>query len=266
MGGKLSFIEKELSPYVIERLEEWTRGISDIEVLSNQGWTSAVRKIAGGGEAFLFKSCFEERYRDWLRNEAEVLRSLKDCAAIPVPGYYDFFEEADASHLLMSFEPGITLREALLREQTAKGEYQLIKSFGAFLQKLHEQELPSFFPAGKNWLDEQLQRAAGYLEGGGIDGTAALLEKLEHERPAEVRQTIIHGDCTVDNVLVVNGEVVMFIDTAGMGVGDPRYDEALAVRKFLGNPEKLDAFYDGYTRCRLSDEEFQYFEGLYDFF
>ncbi|WP_409296851.1 phosphotransferase family protein [Peribacillus sp. SCS-26] len=266
MGNKVSFAEKKLSPDVIGRLEEWTGGVYGIEVLSNQGWTSAVRKISGGRGTFLLKSCYEERYRDWLRNEAEVLRSLRDCAAIPVPGYFGFFEEEDASHLLMSFEPGITLREAQLREQTAEGEYRLIKSCGAFLQKLHEQEHPPFFPAGEKWLDKQLQRAAGYLKSGGIDGTAALLEKLEFERPAVVRQTIIHGDCTVDNVLVVNGEVVMFIDTAGMGIGDPRYDEALAVRKFMGDPEKLAAFYDGYTRYRLSEEEFQYFEGLYDFF
>lgn len=82
-----------------------------------------------------------------------------------------------------------------------------------------------------------------------------------------MKQTMIHGDCTTDNVLVMNGKVKMFIDVAGMTVGDPRYDEALAVGRFMKNPELLDAFYEGYNRYKINKEEYQYFdEGLYTFF
>lgn len=50
-------------------------------------------------------------------------------------------------------------------------------------------------------------------------------------------------------------------------VGDPRYDEALAVGRYMENPELLNAFYEGYTRYKISKEEYQYFdEGLYTFF
>ena len=78
---------------------------------------------------------------------------------------------------------------------------------------------------------------------------------------------MIHGDCTTDNVFVMDGEIKLFIDVAGMTIGDPRYDVSLAIRKFVDNPELLNAFYEGYTRYRVSKDEFQYFdEGLYEFF
>ena len=76
---------------------------------------------------------------------------------------------------------------------------------------------------------------------------------------------MIHGDCNPDNELVVDGEVNCFIDVSGMTVGDPRYDESLAIGKFTG--EERDAFYEGYKRYRVSDEEFTYFyHGMYELF
>jgi aminoglycoside phosphotransferase (APT) family kinase protein len=82
-----------------------------------------------------------------------------------------------------------------------------------------------------------------------------------------VQQTIIHGDCTTDNVLVFDGKVELFIDVSGMTVGDPRYDESLAIRRFLNNEEYINAFYQGYQRYRVSKNEFCYFDqGLYEFF
>jgi hypothetical protein len=61
--------------------------------------------------------------------------------------------------------------------------------------------------------------------------------------------------------------VGVFIDVAGMTFGDPRYDEALAIRKFLDHPDYMEAFYQGYTRHRITKEEYEYFEeGLYMFF
>ncbi|CAM3722350.1 phosphotransferase [Mesobacillus thioparans] len=93
------------------------------------------------------------------------------------------------------------------------------------------------------------------------------MRQLESDQPQKVKQTTIHGDCTTDNELVVDGEVSLFIDVAGMTLGDPRYDESLAIRKFRDMPELLASFYEGYTRYRISDNEFRYFEeGLYEFF
>lgn len=99
------------------------------------------------------------------------------------------------------------------------------------------------------------------------DGSLELLEKLKSKRPKPVRQTIIHGDCTTDNVLVVNGVASIFIDVSGMEMSDPRYDVALAIRKFANNEDYKQAFYEGYNLYRISREEFEYFnDGLYEFF
>jgi len=76
---------------------------------------------------------------------------------------------------------------------------------------------------------------------------------------------MIHGDCTTDNVLVVNGKVQILIDVSGLTVGDPRYDESLAISNFIDNLDYLNAFYEGYKRYKVSREEFEYFDhGLYN--
>lgn len=105
------------------------------------------------------------------------------------------------------------------------------------------------------------------MEMGEADGNAKLLNKLKSTKPLPVNQTIIHGDCTADNVLVVDGKVQMFIDVAGMTIGDPRYDESLAIGRFIDNEGLIKSFYEGYTRYNVSKEEYTYFdEGLYEFF
>jgi aminoglycoside phosphotransferase (APT) family kinase protein len=235
-----------------------------LEKLPEQGWTSEVSRIVTKSGTYLLKSAFKEKYRDWLRAEAMVLMSLEDGSEIPVPTYKGFIEEDDRSHLIMSFEKGITLTAALREAGTLSEKERLIRSFGRFVQKLHEQD-PVFNSEG-DWLDAQLRRAQLYAEKRQSEGSLELLEQLKSSKPQNVKQTMIHGDCTTDNVLVINGEVEIFIDVAGMTVGDPRYDEALAIRKFRHHPDLLAAFYKGYTRYRVSQEEFQYFEGLYDFF
>lgn len=93
-----------------------------------------------------------------------------------------------------------------------------------------------------------------------------MLSYLQNNQPNVTVPTIIHGDCTPDNVLIKNNEVYLFIDIAGMTIGDPRYDETLAVRKFLNHPEYLQSFYKGYTKHQVTPEEFKYFDALYDFF
>lgn len=52
-----------------------------------------------------------------------------------------------------------------------------------------------------------------------------------------------------------------------MTVGDPRYDEALAIRSFLLDKNYKNAFYGGYKHYKITMDEFRYFdEGLYEFF
>lgn len=235
-----------------------------LEKLPEQGWTSEVSRIVTKSGTYLLKSAFKEKYRDWLNTEAKVLQNLSSQYSVPVPKYFGFVEERDGSHLLMSFEEGTTLTAALRKAGNLPEKERLIGSFGRLLQSFHKQN-PVLSSKG-DWLDAQLRKAQLYAEKGQTEGSLELLEQLKSCIPQDVKQTMIHGDCTTDNVLVIDGEVQMFIDVAGMTVGDPRYDEALAIRKLRHHPELLAAFYKGYTRYRVSQEEFQYFEGLYEFF
>ncbi|MEA3318654.1 MAG: aminoglycoside phosphotransferase family protein [Bacillota bacterium] len=241
--------------------------IHNMSALDEQGWTSEVRKISTEDGSFLLKSSYKEKYREWLRAEARVLQKLNNHPIIPVPDYFGLFEEKDSDHLLMSFEAGMSLTSALNNSTSLKERKSLIKSFGSFLQQFHEKEPLESLKGEGDWLEGQLTKAQSYVEKGQTGAELQLLTHLKTNKPTPVKQTMIHGDCTTDNVFVIDGEVQLFIDVAGMTVGDPRYDESLAIRNFMNNPEHLTAFYEGYTRYKVTKEEFQYFdEGLYEFF
>jgi len=250
-----------------ENLEEIVGKVNKVNILDEQGCTSEVCQIVTDGGSYLLKSSFKEKYREWLKNEARVLEKLINNNQIQVPKYYGFIENDDSSHLIMSFEKGITLTSALKNAKNITEKKSLIRNFGHFLNQFHETKTMKSLKPKNNWLDEQLIKAENYVKWGQTEGSLQLLEKLKSNKPLPVQQTIIHGDCTTDNVLVVNGEVQLFIDVSGMTVGDPRYDESLAIRNFVNNDEYKKAFYEGYKRYIVSREEFRYFdEGLYEFF
>ncbi|WP_010094690.1 aminoglycoside phosphotransferase APH(3') [Ornithinibacillus scapharcae] len=249
------------------KLETLIGQITDIHQLKNQGCTSKVRKITTCSASYLLKSSYDDRYREWLRNEAMVLQKLKGNQKIPVPQYVGFVEEQEASHLVMSFEEGITLTTALEQAGNEAERTALMTSFGKLLQRLHETDVIDSLNEREDWLDRQLATAEKYVVQGKTEGSMELLQILKSRKPLPVKQTIIHGDCTPDNVLVIGGEVRLFIDVAAMTVGDPRYDESLAIGRWIEKPEGLAAFYEGYKRYRVSKEEYTYFdEGLYEFF
>jgi aminoglycoside phosphotransferase (APT) family kinase protein len=256
-----------MNGHLLKEVEGIIGEVNSVEVMAEQGCTSEVRRVEANGKTYVIKSAFKEKYRNWLAAEAHVLKRLRDERFIPVPRYYGFIEQEDGSHLLMSFEQGITLTTALRTAESISEKERLIRSFGQFLQQLHELAPLQFFQQEENWIDSQLTRAQTYVENGQTDGTFELLDHLRAHMPRRVRQTMIHGDCTTDNMLVVEGEVRMFIDVAGMTIGDPRYDEALAIGRFMHSPEYLKAFYEGYTRYKVTKAEYEYFDvGLYTFF
>lgn len=265
-------VEKKVSCRVMndslkEKIEEIIGKINRVDVLDEQGWTSEVRRIVTVKGSYLLKSAFKEKYRMWLKEEAKILEKINQEKQIPVPDYYGFIEDKDSSNLIVSFENGTTLTAALREARSLTERKSLIKSFGQFLHQFHEKEPIRILEQEISWLERQLVKAHYYVENGQTEGSLELLNQLIARKPFPVQQTMIHGDCTTDNVFMKNGEVKLFIDIAGMTVGDPRYDISLAIRDFVDNPELLNAFYEGYIRYRVSSEEFQYFnEGLYEFF
>lgn len=250
-----------------KKVEAKVGQIKTVNRLAEQGWTSEVCKIETLQDSYLLKSSSKEKYRKWLSEEANVLEKVNKVHEIPTPKYYGFIEEEDSSNLIMSFEKGVTLTTALKAATTVSEKQSLIKSFGHFLNDFHEKEPNIIFENEDDWLENQLVKAQSYVDNGQTSGSQTLLNQLKTEKPTSVKNTMIHGDCTTDNVFVLSGEVKLFIDVAGMTIGDPRYDISLAIRGFIETPELLDSFYQGYSRFKVSKGEFQYFDqGLYEFF
>lgn len=103
-----------------------------------------------------------------------------------------------------------------------------------------------------------------------VDGTPELLDRIKNNKPKPIQNTLIHGDYTLDNVLVREGNVTAVIDWSGGSFGDPRYDTALAIRpkpNAFQVPEEADIFFAGYGAKIINEQEYVYFKNrLNEFF
>ncbi|VWX38630.1 phosphotransferase [Exiguobacterium oxidotolerans] len=247
-----------------QRIEQQVGLIDSIHPLAEQGGTAIVYYVKTLGGTYILKQASLPRYREWLAQEATVMQTFKSQHII-IPTYIDYIEDTQQDYLLMSYIAGETLTAALA-DASELQRLELIRAFGRFLRQLHTSGISST-QSSKDWLDKQLLQANHYIEQGWTNGSRELLNALSIKQPEHVPATWIHGDCTTDNLLVRDNAIVAFIDVAGMTVGDPRYDEALATRSFREDIKMLDAFYSGYGFSPISEETFRYFDdGLYEFY
>ncbi|MDT0123233.1 phosphotransferase [Paenibacillus sp. RRE4] len=235
-----------------------------------QGHTSTVAVLETVGQRYVIKKTEHELYNEWLSDEYIAMQLLQG-TGIPIPKTHLFYIENHSRWLLMDYVEGISLRQFLASHPAQEHKEKAITSFGRSLRKLHECPCPMEWQrAESTWLDTMLAKAEYNLAHYTVDGTEELLTRLKKNRPSPVQPTLIHGDFTIDNVLVHNGEVVGIIDWAGATYGDPRYDVALAIRPKTNAFElerDKDIFYDAYGKRRLTEEEYRYFEdGIYNFF
>lgn len=260
-------MNKQIKPNIPSQFEKFLGKINSFSYPKRQGATSEVTLLHTDKGQFVCKVASQLIYREWLSQEAVVIKCLNEETDLPLPTFFQFEEMEDKSYLLMSLEEGVTLREALQQCPSEAEKCALIQSFGELLQQLHETQPPTAWITEGNWLDTQLQKAAYNLQNYEVDGNQELLDHLKEYPTIPSRQALIHGDCTIDNVLVANGRVQTFIDLSGAAYGDPRYDIALAIRSIKENEAMLKAFYKGYRLQIITDEEFDYFDrGLYEFF
>ena len=239
-----------------------------------QGMTSQVTILDGQRGVFVAKRATQPRYRDWLRRENMVLHALAE-TSLPVPRPHLYLPSANAdreSWLLMSYLSGESLRTALHTTSDSTARHAFLMAFGQLLQALHACPMPTALDQEKtSWLDRMLDQAAFALEHELVDdnGTPELLEYVQQNRPSSVQETLVHGDCTLDNVLIQNGTICGLIDWAGGTRGDPRYDLALATqveREAFQSASDYDAFYGVYGGEQLTEAELAYFLDLYEFF
>ena len=234
-----------------------------------QGCTSDVAVLECEHGKFVLKRS-RGRYASWLEREVHILKSLSSLSL--VPKVHAFREEASDNQawLLMSYLQGETLGEALKRGLHPEEKRRLIFQFGKVLADIHSTACPvELLRSETVWLDEMLKRAEHDLQHFEVDGTPELLGKLMREKPRKINQTLIHGDFTVDNVMVYEGEISGIIDWSGGDYGDPRYDAALAIWPKEGEFEderNIKLFFEGYGKGIINEDEYDYFaNGLYEF-
>jgi len=236
-----------------------------------QGCTSNVGIIKGENGVFVLKRSKGDRFAEWLEREAIILKSLSE-THLPIPVIYAFEKDfaRNESWMLMNFIQGETMGEALQNETDPEKKRSLIYQFGRVLKKIHSTKCPEgIYQADVIWLDKILDKAEKELQLYELDGTPELLEQLKRERPKNSGQTLIHGDFTVDNVLVHDGKISAVIDWSGGAYGDPRFDVALAIQPdehFFTSEEDKKVFFEGYGETILNEEEYEYFaNGVYEF-
>lgn len=235
-----------------------------------QGATSDVAILSGPRGRFVVKHAAKPPYHEWLRREHWVLSRLAS-SGIPTPKPVHYVEASGgrSNWLLMEHLPGIPLRAALHSAATSAQRRSLLFEFGRAVAAIHRQPVPEELASEGPWLERMLRLAELYLQNYEVDGDAELLQRLSAERPGPAAPCLIHGDCTLDNVLVAGGKVSGVIDWCWGAWGDPRYDLALATRQepeAFQDPSDFDAFYEGYAGQRLTGEERTYFMGIYEFF
>ncbi|WP_078392954.1 phosphotransferase family protein [Shouchella patagoniensis] len=237
-----------------------------------QGYTSDVGIIEAKGHYFALKRTREPLYCSWLEQEVDILSLLSIKTTLPVPDVEVYVKEDEKGHswALMECLQGETMRFAIANESNQKRREELIVQFGEILARVHSIPCPNEWKQQGSWLDNQLKKASYQLTHYQVDVTSELLKEIVENRPQPVKQTLIHGDFTIDNVLVHNRKISGVIDWAGGAYGDPRYDVALAVRPkpslFQKNTD-YTLFFNGYGAEPISKEDYHYFaNGLNEFF
>ncbi len=262
--------ESELPPALLDEIGP-VQGLTG----SPQGMTStlAIAETASGRVAI--KRAEGALYSGWLAREHAVLSALA-ATTLPMPRPLAFVRDdtglVPVAWLAMSCLPGRPLAEAPAVEQSQDRRVKVLRAYGRTLRDIHSAAAPAAIVRHSHgWLDYMLEEASENLEHFNVDGTPQLLASLRQARPSPVMETLIHGDFTIDNVLTDGDAITGVIDWSGGAVGDPRYDLALAIRPHHGFFEKqraqdLHAFFDGYGGDLLSQADFEYFNGLYEFF
>ncbi|MFC4403747.1 phosphotransferase family protein [Gracilibacillus xinjiangensis] len=237
-----------------------------------QGCTSDLGIIECNGISLALKRAKDPLYNAWLKKEHFVLRCLSTETTIPVPKIKKLDIDSDKTQvwLLMEFLEGRTLRTALSKETNQAVRSELIYNFGKMLHQIHSTACPKELMKEEPWLEAMLADAEYNLANYKVDGSKILLEKISSNKPKAFAPTLIHGDFTMDNVLVENGKISAVIDWAGGTYGDPRYDVSLSIRPKPGlfeSENDKEMFFQGYGKKIIDNEEYEYFaNGLYEFF
>lgn len=168
-----------------------------------------------------------------ITDEMVRLRWLADY--IPVPRIEGFVALPDEAWLLMSALPGQTAYQLMQAHPAARE--RIVDALAAFLRRLHAIPV-SACPFTSDHL-HRLAQARARIDAGLVDeddfdderdGWTAeqVWEALQGLLPLAPDPVVTHGDFSLDNLLMGEGEVVGCIDAGRVGVADRYQDLAIA--------------------------------------
>lgn len=252
-------------------IKDYVRKINSFK-FPRQGHTSSVGLIESEQGFYALKRTKGEFNCSLLKREIAVLNCLTHETKLPIPKVKRFVEHKSLkeSWALIEFFEGETLRTALYNEKSKEIRQEIIFNFGNLLWQIHSTPCPTELIGEEPWLEQMLYNAEYNLGNYEVDGTEELIKEIKTNKPKVRNQTLIHGDFTIDNVLVHNGLITGVIDWSSGAYGDPRYDVSLAIRpkpNAFENEIEKQIFFEGYGGKIINDNDYDYFvKGLYEFF
>lgn len=159
---------------------------------------------------------------------------------VPVPTVTHFLAAGDDAWLVTTALPGQTAYQLLEAEPQAAG--RIVDALARFLLQLHAIDVNSCPFASDHLRRMELARVrveAGLVEENDFDDARAgwtggqVFDALDALLPLMPDPVVTHGDFSLDNLLLQDGEVVGCIDTGRVGVAD-RYQDLAIMWNCLG--------------------------------
>ncbi|MGN7999274.1 APH(3') family aminoglycoside O-phosphotransferase [Sphingomonas sp. 22176] len=192
----------------------------------------AVYRLARTGENYLYLKVAGAETLSDLVDEMARLRWLG--AYLPVPLLHGFGLEAGGGWMLTGRLPGRTAYQLLEADPVAAPA--LAESLARFLRRLHAipAERCPFnadhalrLAAAKDRMDAGLVEEDEFDDARLGQSAQVVWDEMLAAMPAALDRVVTHGDFSLDNLLVVDGEVIGCIDLGRVGIADPWQDLAI---------------------------------------
>jgi len=198
----------------------------------------SVHRLQGRGKSNLYLKYGQGPIAREITDEMVRLQWL--AGRIPVPEVCHFVASRDAAWLLMSELPGRTAYQVL--QESAANRVAVVDALVDFLRLLHALPIEACpFNGGHRLrlVHAQERAAAGLIDEGDFNDehagwtAAQILDHLSGLLPMAFDAIVTHGDFSLDNILMDDGEVVGLIDVGRLGVAD-RYQDLAILWNRLG--------------------------------
>ena len=196
----------------------------------------------------------------------EMVRLRWLAGHIPVPVVQGFVATQDEAWLLMTAMPGQTAYQLLVAQPDA--HIRIVDALATFLRRLHAVPVSDCpFTSDHAY---RLARARGRIDAGLVEedefddereGWTAeqVWDAMQRLLPMPSDPVVTHGDFSLDNIMMLDGEVVGCIDVGRVGLAD-RYQDLAILWNCLGefDPSLQDRLIERYGVAPVDDRKLRF--------